>query len=73
MAYIEPQGISPVKSPNAKGLPAKRFLPFFGRLQKPLCAGESARSPGISPHILTPIISTASPTAVNTADLACEV
>ena len=72
IAYIEPQGITPVSSPTMSGLAARRFLPAVTE-QNELCCGIRARSPGSSPHIFMPMMATRMPTIVNTSDFVCIV
>ena len=72
-AYIEPQGIAPVRSPTISGRAAKRRRAPAVTEQNELCCGMSERNPGSSPHMFMPMTATKSPIIVKAMLFACTV
>ncbi len=73
IAYMEPQGIIPVRSPIIRGRAANRRQAPLVTEQYELCCGTIDRKPGSSPHIFMPMSATSMPIIVNAMLLVCIV
>ena len=73
IAYIEPQGITPVRSPTTSGREAKRRRAPTVTEQYELCCGMSERRPGSSPHMFMPMSATRMPIMVKAMLFVCIV
>lgn len=73
IAYIEPQGITPVRSPTMRGREAKRRRAPAVTEQNEFCCGMSERRPGSSPHMFMPMSATSIPIIVKAMLFTCIV
>ena len=73
IAYIEPQGMTPVRSPTMSGRAAKRRRATLVTEQNELCCGASERNPGSSPHMFMPMRATRMPIIVKAMLFTCIV